>query len=69
MVTPVLVVTSVHADAPTYILRQPLLQVLCPDSHRWPYWRGSTWLLAASSNSNLGEVTHLVEDRTLKMAI
>ena len=35
--------------------RQPV-QVLCPDSHRWPFWRGASWLLAASSDSNLGEV-------------
>ena len=31
MVTPVLVVTSIHADVPIYILPSALLQVLCPD--------------------------------------
>ena len=53
-----LVVTSVHADdAPTHIpLRQPLLQFPSPRISRDWFCRRSTWLLAASSDSNFGEV-------------
>ena len=39
----------------TYI-RQPLLQFLCPKIICGWFCRRSTWLLAASSNSNLGNV-------------
>ena len=50
---PLLVLTSVHPDAPAAIVRH--------DTQVWvaAFWRGSTWVLAASSDSSVGEVSSI----------
>ena len=62
MVPPVLV-TSVHADAPTHILPSAMLQFLCRKISCGWFCRHSTWLLAASSDSNLGGCISLDSSR------
>ena len=56
MVPPVIVITSIHAGTPTHILLSAIATISMPKDQSWLVCRRLTWLLAASSDSNLGEM-------------